>query len=82
MSECVHVHTCIHVRCLYACISVCLCANICTHAHTNTYTREIGREQEGARSIVRARSSLERQEGQRGDGEIRGEQRQTGMMGC
>ena len=60
---------------------MCLCAAICTHAHTNTYTREIGREQERARSIVRARSSLNHKRGSEETGTYEGSRGRQGWWG-
>ena len=86
MDICTHVCACMPA---YMCgVSVCMCVCVCmcacvslstrTHTHLHTHTLEIGRERERARRIVGAGSWLERQEGQRGEGGIRGEQRQTG----
>ena len=81
MCTCAYLYSCEVSLCMYICVfvSVCRYLHACTHKYIHT------RDWEGAReSKKHSPGSLlaQPQEGQRGDGDIRGEQRQTGMMGC
>ena len=65
---------------VYLCF--CVCVPLFARVHTQTHTHErLGgskREKKHSPGPLLAQP----QEGQRGDGDIRGEQRQTGMVGC